>query len=91
MHPINVQDLIFQRVPPAYGKNFMCNYCTSVGFTGNWWQTKIRFAKNAEFTIVVCSQRCIDDFKADPKTPQFIKESLQEMRSVNKLKKMGRI
>ena len=83
---MNPADLEWERVPLADAQMFKCNYCGHVGMTNNWWLTRVRFMKEAEFKIVVCSDACKISFQYDDKTPKFLESCVQDMSQLHKLK-----
>jgi hypothetical protein len=85
------QELEFENVPLLEAKSFFCNYCAATGFTAGWHRTHIRVDKKNQFSLVICSDECLEKFKADPRSQQLIDDGIRRTREIGQMKRRGMI
>lgn len=75
-----IADLHFEKVPLAEGQYFFCNYCAEKGMTGGWHRAKIQVDAKTSFSIMICSDLCLNKFLADDRSQELVNDGFRRTK-----------
>lgn len=88
---IKAYQLTFNPLEDPNTPNFECLICQKVGGK-DFLYASIKFAADADFTVIVCSRECEKSFKDHKGADHFLKAQVRKVKKMHlreALKKMG--
>jgi hypothetical protein len=82
---VNVKDLEFKNYQDPKTPAMTCQMCGRRGQAFGWLYAEIKFAPDADYTINICSEPCLMQFKNHPGVNEFITDRVRECKRLHGL------